>query len=506
MPMATASLPWLIRHELRLAFRNNPARLRTRAAVLVALLSVPVLLGTALAWWLRTAPDVPEQALGAVSAAAALLVVLMLSGASVYVLRAFHDRGDLDLLLSSPVPPARVLAAKTVAVHAAVALPLLIILSPFLIASALFGHPGWLGGIVMIVTVAVLATSLAFGLATFLFRWLGPRRARRTIQIGGGVLAGTVAILGQSPTFAPRRFEAVRTALAAPPPAPLDWPGRAVFGAPLPLLALVAVATIAAILAARLAAGEMGRGQGPRLDEAATPAAARTRPAARYRAPLAIVLVKELQLLARDPELLASVALQLAYMVPAFGLIFAGGGVSPGRLAAAAVLFSALLPSSLAWLTICGEDAPDLVASAPVAPATIARAKILAACLPALVLVTPAILFIATQSLRAGLVAALLAPVAALAAAAQQHWLGRPRPRRTFRNRQQGSILLAISEYVMAGGWAGTAALATAGSPWLWLPLALSGLVLAVSRALRLQPAAARARASIAPQSLSPRA
>ncbi len=476
----SASFQGLVRHELRLAVRDGPARLRGRAIMLALLLVLPVLIGGLLAWRARSAAAVPQSALGIVSAVNAGLLLLMLSGASVYVLRSFHDRGDLDLLLSAPIPPRRVLAAKAMAVHTSVALPLLIMMSPFLLAAAWFGHPGWLGGIAMIVITAVIATSLAFVVCGWLFRHFGARRARIAIQIFGGVFAAGVAILGQAPNFAPRAFGALMDRLAPVPPAPLDWPARAVFGAPLPLLAMAGLAVAAAAGAATLAADQMGR-----ATTAGAPAVTSRRQRHFQSGVQRILLTKELRLLGRDPELLAAISLQLAYMVPAFGLIFAGGGVSPARLASACVLFAALLPASLGWLTICGEDAPDLIAAAPVPRAAVLRAKLLAACLPALALAIGPILFVMSQSPVAGLAALVVAPVAAFGAAIQQHWVGRPQPRRRFRYRQKGSMLLAISEYVMAAAWSGTARLLIAGSPWVLATVLLAALVLFASWRLR---------------------
>ena len=325
------------------------------------------------------------------------------------------------------------------------------------------GHPGWLGGIAVLIAAAVIATSLAFVLVAGIFRGLGARRGRILVQVGGGAFAAGVAILAQTPNLAPETWQQMMTFVAQQPPAPLNWPARAVLGEALPLLALAGVAWAAATAASRLAARRLADA-GPVETGRAMPG----RPMARrFRAGSPrTLLVKELRLLWRDAELLSSIALQLAYMVPAFALIFAGGGVSPGRLAAACVLFSGLLASSLGWLTICGEDAPDLIASAPVPPAMVARMKIVAGCAIPLAMVAVPVGVTLVQDLRAGLVAVLLCPLAAALAAVQQLWAGKPARRKVFRFRQRGSLLLAISEYVMAGAWAGTAALWVAGSWW----------------------------------------
>jgi ABC-2 type transport system permease protein len=477
--MKPGSLGWLVRHELRLWSRDG-RRIGWlgRAVVMLLLLLLPIAIGIRLAMAAQGAPEVPVRALGPLNAASFALVLLMVSGASIYVMRSFHDRGDLDLLLAAPIPMSRVMAAKSLAIHASVALPMLFLLSPFAIASAFLGHPGWLGGVAMIIICAVIATSLAFALVAALFRLLGPRRGRIAVQIGGGLFAAGVAIMAQVPNLAPERWSRIMRAVAAPPVPPFDMPARAALGGPLPLLLLAGLALVAAMVAAQIGARRL-MDNGPAVP---TPVARASKGGRRFRAgsPTAL-LTKELRLLWRDAELLSSVALQMAYMVPAFALIFSGGEISPGRLAAASVLFSGLLASSLGWLTICGDDAPDLIAAAPVAPGQALQMKVLAACIIPLGLVTVPISLTLVRDWRAGLIALLLCPVAASLAALQQHWAGQPQGRKAFRYRQKGSLLLAVTEYVMAGAWSATAGLLVAGSLWAGATAALAVMVLALS-------------------------
>jgi ABC-2 type transport system permease protein len=477
--MTPGSIPWLVAHELRLWSRDG-RRIGWvgRAVVMFMLFLLPIGIGIKLALNAQGAPDVPVRALGPLNAASFALILLMVSGASIYVMRSFHDRGDLDLLLAAPIPPARIMVAKSLAIHASVALPMLFLMSPFAIASAFLGHPGWLGGVVMIIVCAVIATSLAFALVAALFRLLGPRRGRILVQIGGGAFAAGVAVFAQVPNLAPHLWHRMMQAVAVAPAAPFDLPARAALGAPLPLLLLIGLATLAALAAARLAAQRL-MDNGPAM---VTPAARRHQGARRFRAGSPVALLrKELRLLWRDAELLSSIALQMAYMVPAFALIFNGGEVSPGRLAAACVLFSGLLASSLGWLTICGDDAPDLIGTAPVSPRLVLQMKVLAACLIPLTLVIVPLAIVTANNWRAGLVALLLCPLAAALAALQQHWAGRPQNRRAFRSRQQGSLLLAVTEYAMAGAWSATAGLLIAGSPWAAATAIVALSVLALS-------------------------
>ncbi len=484
--MTSATLPWLIRHELRLWAREGERAGRVgRIIALLILTLLPLGFGIRIALDQRHAPAMPPAAIGPLAWGFAGLVLLMLSGACVYVLRSFHDRGDLDLLLAAPVPPARVMAAKSLAIHASVALPLLFVTTPFAIASALLGHPGWLGGLAVIIIAAVIATSFAFAIVGWLFRLVGAKRGRMVVQLGGGVFAVSAALLAQTPNIAPDVFRRISRWLAQPPPAPFDAPARAALGDPLALLALAMLALGLATAASRLAANRLvSAAPATAAAPAARGGSGRFR-AGQFRTGLArILLVKELQLLWRDAELLSSIALQFAYMIPAFALIFSGAGASPARLAAACVLFCGLLASSLAWLTICGEDAPDLIASAPVPATLVRRMKIVAACLPPLAMVLVPLAITTGYGPRAGLAALLLCPVAAATAALQQGWAGRPQPRRTFRSRQKSSLLLAVSEYAMAGAWAGTAALLARGSGWAAATAALALLLLGGSRAL----------------------
>ncbi|MFZ4689672.1 MAG: hypothetical protein ACOYLS_10590 [Polymorphobacter sp.] len=477
--ISAGTLPWLVRHEMRLWLRDGGSIGRAgRVIAMIVLMLLPAALGIALALRARNVADVPLAAFGKITAINAGLVLLMLSGACVYVLRSFHDRGDLDLLLAAPLPVERVLAAKSFAIHAAVATPLLMISTPFLLVSALLGHPGWLGGLVMIAVTAVVSTSAAFVITGWLFRRVGPRRGRIAIQIGGGVFAGVVAILAQVPNFAPAAFDRFQAFIAPAPPTPLDWPAQVVFGAPLPLLAMLGLALLAGTLATRVTARNLAEAS-PIVTGLPVTGPVRRSAVRRFRSGVAgILLTKELRLLGRDPELLSSVALQLAYMIPAFALIFSSVGVLPARLAAACVLFCGLLASSLGWLTLCAEDAPDLIAAAPVSPRLVAQMKLLAACLPPLTIVIVPVIITAAQDPRAGLAAVVFSIVAAVSAALQQRWAGKPQRRKAFRFRQQGSLLLAISEFSMAGAWAAMAALAARGSKWSLLMAAIALFVL----------------------------
>ncbi|MGI4879368.1 MAG: hypothetical protein ACRYG4_17990, partial [Janthinobacterium lividum] len=79
----------------------------------------------------------------------------------------------------------------------------------------------------------------------------------------------------------------------------------------------------------------------------------------------------------------------------------------------------------------------------------------------------------------ASVVTLVMGTVAALTAALLQGWFGRPQPRSAFRRRQSGSFIVGLGEVVLAGAWAGTAALATRGSMWAAAPALFGAMIMA---------------------------
>ncbi len=87
---------------------------------------------------------------------------------------------------------------------------------------------------------------------------------------------------------------------------------------------------------------------------------------------------KEWLLLWRDPWLMSQSLMQILYLLPPFFLLsrmFYGEGNGAALLVPVLIMAAGQLAGGLAWLAISGEDAPDLIASAPVAAARVWRAK-----------------------------------------------------------------------------------------------------------------------------------
>ena len=133
----------------------------------------------------------------------------------------------------------------------------------------------------------------------------------------------------------------------------------------------------------------------------------------------------------------------------------------------------------LAWLAVLGEDAPDLVASAPVPARAIFWAKIQAVLGSVFVIIAPLLVALAT----AAPVFAVMAAVGVVAAASSgtmiQFWFREAARRVGIRRRQIPSRVATLTEALSSILWAGTAALAAAGSSLAPVTALIALLVLA---------------------------
>ena len=88
---------------------------------------------------------------------------------------------------------------------------------------------------------------------------------------------------------------------------------------------------------------------------------------------------KEWKLLARDPWLLSQTLMQILYLLPPALFLWVSYGEAAGSLVVVVpvvVMAAGQLAGGLAWLAISGEDAHDLVVTAPIQPRAVLLAKI----------------------------------------------------------------------------------------------------------------------------------
>jgi ABC-2 type transport system permease protein len=234
----------------------------------------------------------------------------------------------------------------------------------------------------------------------------------------------------------------------------------------------------------------------PRFGEyAVTAASAGSSPASRARrsisfratSPRRALRRKEWMLLRRDPWLVSQTLMQMLYLVPPAVLLwrsFEAGGGAINLLVPVLVMAAGQLAGGLAWLTISGEDAPDLVATAPVPVRFVLRAKIEAVLGIIAVVFAPLLAVLAIASLWHALIATCGIVIAAASATAIQLWFRTQAKRSQFRRRQVSSRVATFAEAFSSIGWAAASAIAAV-SLWLALvPALLTLIILVGARAL----------------------
>lgn len=472
MSAAPGSVGWLLRHELRLAWFNasgskdSAGRRRPgNAAIALVLLGWTAL--HLLAWvtvdrLAGVAGDDPRILL-AISAVLAGAATFMLSSAIKSSVLVLFERSDLDLLLSSPLPSHSIFTVRLAGVTAGTAAIYLFLLAPFAHAGLLQGQWRWLGIYPGVVSVAVLCSCVAMLLTLGLVRVLGARRTRAVAQVIGALAGALLVIASQLQSLSSRQSQgrmrdAIEGLLGRDGVAdnPLLLPARAMLGEPLPMLLLAAGAGLVFVLTARRTHRFFARGLQLAASATASPGAPARGAPRRHRfdrSLFATVVVKEWRLIVRDPHLLSQVLLQLLFLLPLFFLIFQRSDVQVQALGAGLALLCGSLTGALAWIALSAEDAPDLLLVSPALPRTVRRAKLAAAIMPVLALVTIPLLWLTARMPAAGLVVCFAVCGAVLGAGLIVFWCGRPGVRSNFKGRGKGGVVMNMLELLNNLAW-----------------------------------------------------
>jgi ABC-2 type transport system permease protein len=497
------SLLWFAHHEMRLSWRDVLSMLtagRRRGAstaILGAVVFVSVLHGVAFLVLGRIGargvrPDL--QALITLTATMLLSGSAMLSQAMESVTRAFYSRSDLELILSSPIEPHRLFAVRIGAIALSVGAMSLLIAGPFIDVLALRGGWRWLAAYGVIEAVALVATALAVLTTLAFFHAVGPKRTRFVAQVAAAFIGAAfviglqVAAMLSNGTLS--RFAVLRSSYVVAHAPGLDsafwWPARAVLGDGLCLVAVLAASLISFFILT-LWASQRFEGCALAAGSVARDAARATGRRLSFRAGTASLALrrKEWLLLRRDPWLMSQSLMQLLYLLPPALLLwrtFAFGGNAGAICVPVLIMAAGQLAGGLAWLTISGEDAPDLVASAPVPPSRILRAKIEAVMGVIAFVFAPFVIALALVSRTDALLAALGVAASASSATLIQLWFRSQARRSQFRRRHTSSRIATFAEAFSSISWAATGAIAAAGSVLAGIMALIAVAILAVIR------------------------
>ena len=503
-----SALSQFAHHELRLTWRDwswlfsgRRNRSTRRALIGMAVFAVMLhLIGWAvLAPWFRDGGALDVRVLAVLSVSIALSFTMMLSQAMESVTRAFYARDDLDLILSSPAPSRDLFIVRIGMMGLTSWAMSMLMVAPFIHVAAVLDGPGWLAGYGVMLAVSLLSTGVAVLVTLALFRGIGAGRTRLTAQIVSAVIGAAfliglqvVAILSYGSISRFSLFDPALIARYAPDAeSALWWPAHAVTGAAGPLLALVVGSAVFFVIAAWTGAIQFRR-----IVVAALGVSERTRRNTGARRPFRMrttagaMVHKEIKLIGRDPWLISQTLMQVLYLIPPAIMLWVSFGEDTQVaviIAPVVVMAVGQLAGGLAWLTISGEDAPDLIATAPVSARARLWAKVRAVLTIIAAVVSPLALALALVSVTGALVTFMGAIAAASCAILIQLWFRAQAKRTMFRRRQVASKASTLAEATASILCAGTTALVAAGQPLAVVPALL--LLIVMGMAWRLSPA-----------------
>jgi len=493
-------------HELRLSWRDwswlfSGRRNRTTRRAIIGIAIFAAILHlvayAVLSPIFEGGGPLDQSAMAMISVSIALSFTMILSQAMESVTRAFYARDDLDLILSSPAPSRDLFLVRIAMMGLTSWVMSVLLVAPFINVAAALDGAGWLAGYLVMLAASLFATGAAVLATLMMFRSVGAKRTRLMAQIAAAVIGAAfliglqvVAIISYGSMSRFSLFNAEFIAANAPASDSAIWlPAQAATGEVGPLLALVAASILFFIGAAYTGAVQFRR-----IVVAALGASEQThrqsdtyRPF-RMRSVEGALMHKELKLIGRDPWLISQTLMQVLYLLPPAVMLWVSFGEETQIsviIAPVVVMAVGQLGGGLAWLTISGEDAPDLMSTAPVAPSARLRAKVKAVLAIVGIVVAPLTLAVAFASIWGAFVTFCGALMAASCAILVQLWFRAQANRAMFRRRQVASKASTLLEATASILCAGTTAMVAASQPLAVIPAVLLALVMGIAWRIR---------------------
>ena len=436
------------------------------------------------------------QTFVAVTSSVGLSWMLMLSQAMEMITRGFYTRADLDLILSSPVDARRVFALRVGVNAILVSFMSVVLFGPVVNMLAVTDSARWLAGYGLALAMGLTATAIATLLTVLLFNLVGPKRTRFIAQIMAA-LVGAAFVIGIQVVAIVNTGSLSRVAFLhsplvlnhAPELTSLFWlPARAIMG-DLRALVLLCIASVALFAVVTLSlVGRFAHYVTAAAGVAQRSGSHAVREHFAALTPLQALKRKEATLIRRDPWLISQTLMQLLYLAPPALLLWKNltdGGNAVLVLVPVLVMAAGQLAGGITWITISGEDAPDLVATAPLMPRQIMMAKLQAVARAIAIVFSPLIVMLLFESPWGALVCASGIIIASLCSATIQLWFRTHAHRSTFRRRHTASRIATFAEAFCCISWAAASGMIAAQTWFAVMPIVVALLVLLIARSLR---------------------
>ncbi len=480
--MIPGSTPWLMAHELRLAWRLGEDKNRwVRILLLGALLLMMSAAGWPIGHVLREHHP-STTGFGALIAAMGFLFVTFMGfmTALSFIAASFVDRGDIDLLLGSPLPRRRLLTVRLAAAGVrSMTLWLFLFSPPVLMVSAIAG-PRWLGGLALLADAGLVGTAAASWVILGLFRLLGARRGRTAATIASSLSGLTVGLVsGFSGSLMPAGSPAAAhlhaslnatsfNGLAALPVRILMGDGIA--------MTLLGAGSLALFLGSAWLLAPWFSIVSTRDDGQSRPSAGAAPLRGFGGKPFALLLIKDYRLLLRNHALMLQILGRSLAFVPllAINLTQNRHSADLATVALAGTLVLGQTAGSLVWAFVSAETQPDLLASSPLPPGLAVRSRLCASLLPAFALVLLGAALAAARAPLAGISILTMGLGACLSSAAINTNAKASGRRSTLSNAPRPAPAAVFADMICAGMWGGGAFLLARGSIWCAVPVWLA--------------------------------
>ncbi len=219
MTLDPGSFLWLLAHDLRLGWRMflsmfGSARRPIVVAAVVAgtfalhLVAIPAVV------LLKPVLDDPVAHSRMYDPVILAVFSWMVAQSVFATTRTLFDRGDLDLLMGSPLDARQVMAAKASGIVCNTFGSAAFLLLPLAHVGVVLDGPRWLALYPVLMSMVLVATSLAMLLTISLFFLLGARRARVVTHVVGALIGGGFILAVQVMAVMP---DTVQDAAAAAP-------------------------------------------------------------------------------------------------------------------------------------------------------------------------------------------------------------------------------------------------------------------------------------------------
>ncbi|MFZ6849248.1 hypothetical protein [Undibacterium sp. RuRC25W] len=432
-----------------------------------------------------------------------MLTTFMLSSALNRSVKALFERGDLDLLLSSPLATQTIFTVRLAAIVVGISALYALFFSPLINVGVVSGHVAWLAAYPVLFGIAMLSSSVAMLLTLGLVKLIGVKRTHTVAHLLGALTGAIIFLVSQ--TFShidtQLRQKILSTVLSFLDQYHLltanSWlwmPARAVFGEVSGAAAIFFVGLICCWLTTRYTHHFFVRGvqqAGSTDHKNSTGGVVTTQSSTRvqrrfYQNIWLVMLIKEWRLLFRDIELLAQICLQLLYMLPLFFVIFKQG-VQLSSVASGLTYLAISLAGSLIWVIVSAEDMPDLLHCSPVPARQLRYAKLVAAIAPVYLLLAPVIGWLCWHDLSVAFALSFSSLCGVLGTVLIYHWLGKSATRDRFKRRGQGNIIPVLLETLNAISWTAISAGFLVTAKLAWFGFAGAGCVLIVAWLLRVR-------------------